>query len=217
MSIDDFEGQECHLGLDLASRTDLAALALVFPRRDPETGRSLYKVFARCYINEAAVIEARNPSYPGWAAESRLVVTPGNETDFDEIESDVRALCSRFQVMSVGYDPWQSAQMSQRLRAEGVPMHEFRATTQNFSPAIIELDAAMRSGRLRHDDNPVLEWCLGNVVGKADRRGNLYPTKQRPDQKIDAAVALMMAIGRAMTEDENARGLGSFLSDPIFI
>jgi len=39
---------------------------------------------------------------------------------------------------------------------EGVPMHEFRATTQNFSPAIIELDAAMRAGRLRHDGNPVL-------------------------------------------------------------
>jgi phage terminase large subunit-like protein len=38
---------------------------------------------------------------------------------------------------------------------------------------------------------------LGNVVGKADRRGNLYPTKSRPDQKIDAAVALMMAIGQA--------------------
>ena len=48
----------------------------------------------------------------------------------------------------------------------------------------------MRSSRLRHDGNPVLEWCLGNVVGKADRRGNLYPTKQRPEQKIDAAVAL---------------------------
>jgi phage terminase large subunit-like protein len=106
--------------------------------------------------------------------------------------------------------------MSQRLRAEGVPMHEFRATTQNFSPAIIELDAAMRSRRLRHDGNPVLTWCIGNVVGKADRRGNLYPTKARPDQKIDAAVALMMAIGHAMVEDEQAKGLESFLRNPIF-
>ena len=77
-------------------------------------------------------------------------------------------------------------------------MQEFRATRQNFSPAIIALDAAMRAGRLRHDGNPVLTWCIGNVVGKADRRGNLYPTKSRPDQKIDAAVALMMAIGRTM-------------------
>jgi phage terminase large subunit-like protein len=89
------------------------------------------------------------------------------------------------------------------------------APTQNFSPAIIELDAAMRAGRLHHDGNPVLEWCLGNVVGKADRRGNLYPTKQRPEQKIDAAVALMMAMGRAMIEDEDAKGLNEFLANPI--
>jgi hypothetical protein len=30
-------------------------------------------------------------------------------------------------------------------------MGKILATTQNFSPAIIELDAAMRAGRLRHD------------------------------------------------------------------
>ena len=74
-------------------------------------------------------------------------------------------------------------------------MVEFRSTTSNFSPAIIELDAARRSGRLEHDGNPVLEWCIGNVVGKPDRRGNLYPTKARPEQKIDAAVALCIAVG----------------------
>ena len=92
----------------------------------------------------------------------------------------------------------------------------FRATTQNFCPAIIELDAAMRSRRLRQDGNPILTWCLGNVVGKADRRGNLYPTKSRTEHKIDAAVALMMAIGRAMVEDEQAKGLDGFLANPIF-
>jgi phage terminase large subunit-like protein len=73
----------------------------------------------------------------------------------------------------------------------------------------------MRAGRLRHDGNPVLNWCLSNVVGKADRRGNLYPTKLRSEQKIDAAIALMMAIGRAMTEDENDRNLDSYLSNPL--
>jgi phage terminase large subunit-like protein len=215
LRLDDFDGQACHLGLDLASRTDLAALALIFPTQNLETGRTTYTAFARCYINEAAVREARNPSYPGWAANGYLVVTPGNETDFDTIETDIRAICSRFHVLSAAYDPWQAAQMSQRLRADGLPMFEFRATTQTFSPAIVELDAAMRAGRLRHDGNPVLEWCLSNVVGKADRRGNLYPTKLRSEQKIDAAIALMMAIGRAMTEDENDRNLDSYLSNPL--
>jgi hypothetical protein len=40
---------------------------------------------------------------------------------------------------------------------------------------------------------------------------------QRPDQQIDAAVALVMAIGRVMTDDENARDLGSFLTNLIAI
>jgi phage terminase large subunit-like protein len=88
--------------------------------------------------------------------------------------------------------------------------------TGRFSLVIIKIDAAMRAGRLRHDGNPVLECCLGNVVGKADRRGNLYPTKQRPDQKIDAAVALMMAIGRAMSEEHPNAVLDGFLSRPLF-
>lgn len=84
LSLDDCEGQDCHLGLDPASRTDLAAMALVFPSKDVDTGRTTYAVFSRCYLNEAAV-EARNPSYPGWAAAGHLV-----ETAFDEIEADVR-------------------------------------------------------------------------------------------------------------------------------
>jgi phage terminase large subunit-like protein len=118
-------------------------------------------------------------------------------------------------VLSVGFDPRQSTQMAQRLRAEGVAAFEFRATTQNFNPAILELDPAMRSGRLRHDGDPVLEWCVGNVVGRPDRRGNLYPAKQRPEQKIDAAVALLMAVGRAMAEDASEGDHEDFLRDPV--
>jgi phage terminase large subunit-like protein len=56
----------------------------------------------------------------------------------------------------------------------------------------------------------------GQRGGQADRRGNLYPTKQRPDQKIDAAVALMMGMGRAMTVDEDQAGLERFLANPLF-
>ncbi len=56
---------------------------------------------------------------------------------------------------------------------------------------------------------------MGNVVGKPDQRGNLYPAKQRPEQKIDAAVSLMMAVGRAMAEDANEGDLMDFLRNPV--
>ena len=67
----------------------------------------------------------------------------------------------------------------------------------------------------RHDGNPVLAWCVGNVVGRRDRRGGLYPVKQRPEQKTDAAVALMMAVGRAMADDANEGDLEDFLRNPV--
>ena len=141
-------------------------------------------------------------------------VTPGDETDFGQIEDDVKELCARFDVVSVGTDPWQAAHLSQRLRAEGVNMLDFRTITQNLSPAIQELDAAMRSGRLRHDGNPVLTWCIGNVVGMEDRRGNLFPAKVR-DGKIDAAVALLMGIGRAQASDDGGTDITAFLLNPV--
>jgi phage terminase large subunit-like protein len=196
--LEDFDGQPCHLAVDLASRTDLAAVAIVFPRQDQVSGNTHYTTFARCYINDAAVMEARNPSYPGWAADGYLVVTPGNETDFGAIEDDILDLCRRFKVLSVAYDPWAATQLAQRLGAEKVPVVKFRANTQNFSEPTKELDAAMRSGRLQHDGNSVLEWCIGNVVGRYDARSNVYPRKARPEQKIDAAIALIMGIARCM-------------------
>jgi len=197
LAIGDFEGRECHIGLDLASKTDLASVSVVFPSRTDEM-QLHYRVFGRCYLNEAAVIEARNPSYPRWAADGYLTITPGNETDFGQIEDDLLEFCRRFSVASVAYDPWAATQLAQRLLAQGVPMVEFRAHTQNFSEPTKELDAAMRSGRIQHDGNPVTEWCVGNVVGRYDARSNVYPRRSRPEQKIDCAVSMIMAIARCM-------------------
>jgi phage terminase large subunit-like protein len=58
------------------------------------------------------------------------------------------------------------------------------------------------SGKIRHDGDPVLAWALSNVVGHFDRKDNVYPTKERPENKIDPAIALIMALGRAMGRQE---------------
>ena len=192
LSIEDFAGAPCHMALDLASKTDLAARVLLFERAGG------YVAFCRCYLNEGALLEARNPSYPGWAAEGELIVTPGNETDFGVIEADIIEDCQRFEVQSIAYDPWASTQLAQRLRDQGLPLIEFRSNTQNFSEPTKELDAAMRANRIAHDGNGPLAWCISNVVGHYDARANVYPRKARPENKIDGAIALIMAIARAM-------------------
>jgi phage terminase large subunit-like protein len=204
LALDDFAGRDCHIALDLASKIDLAAVVITFQTWDSTRKSFSYTSFARCYINETAVLEARNPSYPGWAADGYLTVTPGNETDFSTIEADILDLCGRFSVISVAFDPWAATQLSQRLLLENVPMVEFRSNTQNFSEPTKELDAAMQAERIKHDGNPVLEWCVSNVVGHYDARSNVYPRKQRPENKIDAAIALIMTIGRCMAAIEES-------------
>ena len=54
-------------------------------------------------------------------------------------------------------------------------MIKFHIAMQNFGEPTKELDAAMRAHRIAHDGNPVLEWCIGNVVGRYDARANVYP------------------------------------------
>ena len=58
----------------------------------------------------------------------------------------------------------------------------------------------MCAHRIAHDGNPVLDGASGNVVGRYDARANVYPRKARPEQKIDAAIALIMAIARCMAK-----------------
>jgi phage terminase large subunit-like protein len=216
LTLEAMAGRDCHLAVDLAATTDLTALALVFPRRGSD-GKPHYDVFARCYLNEAAVLEARNPSYPGWAAEGWLSVTPGNETDMQTVEDDIRALAEKFRLRSLAFDPWQARQMRQSLAADGLPVVEFHMRTGNLSEPTKELGAAMLAGRIRHDGNPVLDWCLSNVVGHYDARGNVYPRKSRPEQKIDAAMALIMALGRSISGAENEVNLSEFLANPVFL
>ena len=48
----------------------------------------------------------------------------------------------------------------------------------------------------------VLAWMLGNVVGHYDAKENIYPRKEQPENKIDGAIALIMALGRQMVVEE---------------
>ena len=200
LRLEDFEGEECELAVDLANKVDLAALCLVFPCQDGD--KTTYAVFARHYINETAVLEARNAMYPLWAREGYLTITSGNETDFQVIEHDMLALCKRFRVRSVGFDPWQSAMLAQRLMAQNIAAVEVQQNVKNMSEPTKELQAAMMANRIRHDGDPVLEWAIGNVVGHYDINSNVKPNKSKDEgQKIDPAIALIMAIARCIANE----------------
>ena len=198
LSIEDFRGQRCLIGLDLASKTDVAAKVYLFPR-DLDGQRHFY-VFGRYYLPEAAVSDGRNSQYAGWEIDGRLVTTPGDVLDFSALEGELIDDSSAFQVVRIAYDPWQATQLAQGLQAQGAAVIEYRNTVANFSSPMKEIDALVRSGRLHHDGCPVLTWMVSNVVCHVDAKENIYPRKQRPENKIDGVVALISALGCAMAE-----------------
>ena len=189
----DFAADECAMGLDLASKIDIAARVNVYRRQID--GKTHFYVFPRFYLPRAAIEEDRHPMYRGWEMQGDIYATPGETTDFGIIEDEIRADGPGLNLLAVATDPWQAQQMIQNLKRDGMPAEEYRQTVQNMSEATKTLDAIMREGRVHHPGNAVLNWMIGNVVGHYDAKENVYPRKELPANKIDGAVALIMALG----------------------
>ncbi|MBT9154464.1 MAG: hypothetical protein DDT39_01140 [Firmicutes bacterium] len=195
-----FEGEPCIVACDLATRTDIASVMRLFTRKID--GVTHYYAFGRHYLPEGAAEDGRSSHYAGWAKEGRMVLTPGQVTDFSYIEDEIKDTARRFRVTDAAFDPWQAAQIMQRLQADGLPVLEYRQTVQNMSAPMKELEALVLSGRFHHDGDPVLTWMVSNVVCHTDAKGNVYPRKEQLQNKIDGVVALIMALGRALVRED---------------
>jgi phage terminase large subunit-like protein len=199
LDIDAFAGQPCWIGLDLASKTDVAALLIVFAHPDVA---GAYAVFGKYYLPEETISASGNSQYEGWMRTGRITATPGNVIDFEWIEADLLELASRFEIQAVAFDPFQATQLSTRMLSQGLPMIEVRPTVLNFSEPMKTLEALVLQKKLSHDGDPVLTWMASNVVAHLDAKDNIYPRKERPENKIDGIVALIMALSRAIKPGE---------------
>jgi phage terminase large subunit-like protein len=215
-SLSELENRPCYIGLDLASKIDIAGLLLVFP---PIEGDPLWHVHGRYYLPEARVIEELDSNtgrYREFDALGLMTLTDGEVIEFEVIKEDLREFAGRFDVQEVAYDPWQATQLAQEMQAEGMLMVEVRQTVQNISEPMKELEALVLRKVLAHGDCPILTWMASNVVAKLDAKDNIYPNKERPENKIDGVVGLIMALSRAIS-GENGPDIESFLSDPLVL
>ena len=204
LTMDMFVGQRAFIGLDLASKKDITALDIYFPDALPASkGDDKRKgvTFCRSYLNEEVIEE--NPLYQGWMIDGWITETMGNITDYAKIESDIVEFCKMFEVIEVAYDPFQATMLVTRLIEQGIPMLEIRPTPLNFSEPMKELEALIKSGRIRHNGDKCFSWMMSNVVAYVDVKDNVYPRKDRAENKIDGPISLIMAIGAAMRHDNN--------------
>jgi len=196
LRLKDFVGYRCFAALDLASKTDIADLVLLFP---PQKKRSRWTVFAKHYLPEDTV-ENGNPRYQAWFEDGWLTATPGNVTDFSYIADDLDEIKSKHELVAVPYDPFQATQFATERAAEGYPMLEYGATVKNFSEPMKQLEALVLQRAIDFEIDPVLMWMFGNVVARLDKKDNIFPNKEREGNKIDGVVATIMALACAVAE-----------------
>ena len=199
---EDFEGEPCYIGLDLGSKSDMTAKVLMFPREDRD-GRTYFVTFADFYLPSRAIETSPNSQYRGWVEQGLIRVTDGAMTDFNVVEEDIREDLSRYSVQSIAYDPWQATQLISSLEDSGAPLVECRMTVQQISEPMKTLEALVLDGRIQHDGNPCLTWMMGNVVAKVDAKDNIFPRKERYEQKIDGPVAMIIALSAAGAEQDD--------------
>lgn len=207
-------GADCWVAADLASKIDLCAEQRLY--RKVFNDKPHYYLFGTYWLPEAAIEEPgpNHAHYVKWVKEGHLIQTDGATVDFELITETIIADCKRINPREAVFDPFNAIQMMQAVQAKNVEAVEFQQIAANFAVPLDELLAAVKDCRFHHDGNPITTWCMSNMVARPAKKGLVSPIKQKPHQKIDGAIAAIMAIARACA-DEPRGSFDDMLANPI--
>ena len=219
LTIAQFKGEDCVQACDLARKLDMNSKARVFWKYI-DGKRHWYCISPQFWVPYDTVFENENQSlgerFQRYFNQGYLSVTDGAEIDYRVIQSDIME--SHLETPSrVPLDPHGATNLGHHLLDEGIDVVTVTQNFTNMSDPMKELEAAVASGRFHHDGNPIMTWCISNVVGK-NMPGNddvVKPVKQKNINKIDGAVSLIMAIGEAMLQEREPGPVSSIYDSGV--
>lgn len=184
------EKNDCYIGIDLSSTSDLTAVSFMVPYRGKFYFRTHY------YLPEDALQTKKNKEqYAEWVRNKFLTITPGNVVDYDYILNDIMCVDRNLYIVKVGYDAWNSTQFVINATDKGLPMEPVSQSIGNFNRPTKEMERIILSGNAVIDNNPITRFCFRNVVMKIDYNGNTKPSKENKDKKIDGVISMIEALG----------------------
>lgn len=192
------EGRVCYGGLDLSSTTDISAFVLVFPPLDEDDKFWVLPWFWIPEDNMDLRILRDHVPYDIWHRQGFLEATEGNVIYYKYIELAIQRLGERFNIREIAFDRWGATQMVQDLEEMGFSVIPFGQGFRDMSPPTKELMRLVLAGQIAHGGHPVLTWMMDNVYVRQDPAGNIKMDKERSTEKIDGAVAMVMALDRAI-------------------
>ena len=217
---DELEGRVCYGGLDLSSTTDITAFVLVFPPSlggaasvprlgdgfatsccPPLDEEDKYIILPYFWIPEDNLtlrVNRDHVPYDVWERQGCLQTTEGNVVHYGFIEQFIERLGERFNIREIAFDRWGAVQMVQNLEGMGFTVVPFGQGFKDMSPPTKELMKLVLEQKIAHGGHPVLRWNMDNIYIRTDPAGNIKADKEKSTEKIDGAVATIMALDRAI-------------------
>jgi phage terminase large subunit-like protein len=186
---------------DLGRSNDWGAVARVYPRGIQRNGKTItaYDVRVQCWTCEESPLPLQQHPFTEFIKHGSLIVCSGDSVDFNDVEEHVLQVNRESYIESWAYDPSHSKQLAQRLlNTHGINVFPFSQTHRFYNEPIRTLLQLVKDGRLLHGDDPCLAWQAGNLTIDRNQRDEWLPEKRTGAAKIDAMVALLMALSEAL-------------------
>jgi phage terminase large subunit-like protein len=191
-------------GVDLGGKDDLAAYGLVARFKVGESEDAAgnlrpvyrYEMRSRAFISEESRRDLNQQPWSHWIhggqlAKCRYVVASLRDSLLDE--------CEQLGIQMVAFDPYNASQLGDELDAAGLTAVKMPQAHHHFNEVLLEFQNAAAEGRLRPAINDsVLRWCALNMSINRNSRDQVMPDKKHSKEKIDAAVASLMAMRAVM-------------------
>jgi phage terminase large subunit-like protein len=197
---EDLHGLDATVAIDMARRSDLASYVLLIPK-----GEKVYLI-PRFFIprqNAKQKEKADKTQYSLWERQGHVVFTDGDVIDPSVIREHIAEDAKHFRIGEIRFDAYGMEETRQILEAEGYEMMEVTQNSPNMSPATAHLERLILDGRIRHNNNPCLNWCLGNTTVKIDSHDRIMLDKMRSRGRIDGVVATVIGLTGLLAESED--------------
>lgn len=217
--------EDVYLGLDLSQNRDITAMGCIVRTGTTADNKPTFDAWVEAWTPRDTMharAERDKIPYPTWAQQGFIHTPDGENISYRHVAQTMVEYGQAYKVQMVAYDRYAYKRFEEDAADVGLDMHfvehpQGGTRKAKPDPKIAEsarragkeaegfwfpgslrmLEDAMLEGRIRIRRNPVLISAIASAVVEQDKWNNKWLSKQKSINKIDAAVALVMAFGAA--------------------
>jgi phage terminase large subunit-like protein len=174
-----------------------------------------YECVTKSWTTRERPQDLRLPMIAMWIEGGYLEESSGDAVDFMDVEQQILDWHRDYSIETWAYDVKFAPQLAQRIEYEGLTPFAFSQSHKFYTAPLVELLKIVGKSRMvngvsvpmfKHDGNPCLAWQAGNLIIDKNARQELMPVKGQDVNKIDAMVAILMALSECLYHQQQSGG-----------